>query len=95
MAQLEEEDLARFRFDELMDVVEEVAVSLERSGDPKEQAQKLRKVSEELRKRDPEKAQNPVASAAPGTAQVRFASRAVDRGVPSRTKNLKPPGRRG
>ena len=95
MSELEEDDLSRFRFDELMDVVEEVAVSLGRSGDTKEQAQKLRKVSKELRKRDPEKPQQSVPSATPRTAQVRFAKRSLESEVPSRTKNFKPPGRRG
>ena len=90
-----EEDLTRFRFEDLLDVVDEAAASLERSGKTKGQAKKLRKVSEELRRRNPETPQQAGASPAPHLAQIGFARRPLGREVPSRTKNLKPPGRRG
>jgi hypothetical protein len=93
MTKLEdEEDLARFRFDELMDVVEDTVVELERGGDAKEQAHTLRKVSKELRKRNPEKLQRSGVSASTPPAQVAVRP---SKGVPSRTKGLREPGPRG
>jgi hypothetical protein len=94
MAESEEEDLTRFGIEELLAVVDDVATSIERNKSTKEQAEKLRKVAEELRRRNSEELQQSGASATPHPAKVGFAKRSLEREVPSRTKNLKPPGGR-
>jgi hypothetical protein len=88
MSEFEEEDLTRFRFEDLLAVVDEVAAKIE----PSENGLRLRKVTNELRKRNPE---NPKQSGAARPAQIGYAKRSLKKEVPSRTKGLPKPGRRG
>lgn len=88
MTEFEEEDLTRFGLDDLLAVVDEVAAKLGQSDD----GLKLRKVSQELRKRHSE---NPKQSGAAHPVQIGYAKRSLEKEVPSRTKGLPKPGRRG
>lgn len=85
--EFEEEDLTRFRIDDLLAVVDEVAANLGQTKD----GLKLLKVSKELRKRN---SQNPKQSGSSVPPAPQVAVR-PSKGVPSRTANLRDPGPRG
>jgi hypothetical protein len=82
-----EEDLTRFDLHELIRIANELTQNMTDHEVTRGEAEKLRKLAEEIERRSPDK------PAARAPAQVGFAKRNIQ--VPSRTKNLKPPGHRG